>query len=289
MTLKATNFMTPLMRVLGQLSGFRPDIPVAAVDTYQPVMALMGIKDINEYGDHKTTKQPMVVKWIQWANKEARTAGLTTAPPKTRGKWCLTAGGVTEAIRLEGAATALTPPVAAPPVPVATVTPPVAPVVVAAPVTPVRIPQVTSAYHKDAYIRSLACEATSCSGKYSNHGAAACATCPLAADCQNMQMSHFSRLALVLKEQDAKREANINMPPRPPTAPVPPPYTATKKGHSRFDNVDFSEAEVIVNKAKSVCESCGEPIRQNERARWLEEIPGTDDGGLFHLDCSGGE
>ena len=44
-----------------------------------------------------------------------------------------------------------------------------------------------------------------------------------------------------------------------------------------------------MNKAPAFCADCGKVIEKDERCRWVEELPGTDDGGLFHLDCSGGE
>jgi hypothetical protein len=58
--MSASKFKKPLLRVLGKLSGWTATAPVKAEDTYEPVMALMGITDINEYGENEASGQPMV-------------------------------------------------------------------------------------------------------------------------------------------------------------------------------------------------------------------------------------
>jgi len=276
-TLTATDFKAPLLRTLGAITGFKANVPVLGKDTYPGVMVLMGITNINEHGLNGASKQPMVAKWIQWANRNATTAGHTAAPPNTRGKWMLTDEGVQEARRLAVAAgdPVATPKVVADPAPAVkvSITLPAAPMV-----------QDTSGYHQDAYLRSLAIDRTACFGKYSPHGAAVCADCPLAADCRNRQLAEFSRLAAALAHEDSPTKAKPV--PAAGTTAAPTPAGAAS---TRFKSIDFKGADVILNKAPAFCADCGEVIEKDERCRWVEELPGTDDGGLFHLDCSGGE
>lgn len=107
--LSASNFTDPLIQVLGTLSGYQAGSPVAHKETYEPIMDLMGIKAVDEHGyqDPKTKKRPYVSRWIGWAYRNARVPSEDgTEPALTvvggRGKWALTAEGVTRARELNG-------------------------------------------------------------------------------------------------------------------------------------------------------------------------------------------
>jgi len=289
MTLTAPNFHGPLLRVLGSLTGFQADVVVKATDTYQPILDMMGIVSLDAHGINDASGMPQTVKWIQWANKEARKSGLTSAPPKTRGKWTLTDAGVVEARRLaDEAGDAIPASVATPAsnfVSIMAQAPAQAPAqaLIQAPVQAQVQAQV--GYHPDAYIRKLAMDASKCVSRFSNHKSSVCATCPLATECRNQQITTFSRLAIQLADDD--RQAS-------PTVATPEASVESKanpaKVRNKFSGIDFSDVDAILNKfADARCEACGEPIAQDERCRWVETIPGTDDGGLFHIACSGGE
>ncbi len=275
----ANDFRSPLLRVLGTLTNFQPNVKVAAVDTYAEVMALMGITSIDEYGTNEASGQPLVLKWIQWANKNCRKVGLTDAPPKTRGKWMLTVAGVQEAQKAAQAAGA---PVnvgkaAMAPMPPA----PAAPAHKTASVA--RVIDLSS-YHKDAYVRKLAIDATGCFGKHTSRAGSVCATCPLWGECRNKQIANMGQFAARFAAQDFTV--------KPAAKPVPATQSASAKpaasSGSRYDLKVFNGAEIILNKAESPCMGCGKPIDPDERCRWVEELPDDDGGGLFHLDCSGG-
>jgi|APSaa5957512576_1039674.scaffolds.fasta_scaffold50444_1 hypothetical protein len=253
MTTYSTNdFRNPLLRALGDLSNHTPLVAVPATDVYDAVIAAMGIPSLDAHGDNKSGK-PQVIQWIQWANKDARKAGHTTAPDGTRGKWMLTADGVQEALRLAQADGVSVTPTPVAPVATATLAP------------------VTSLYHTDSYLRGMAINVTPCFGHRSPHGAAACATCALQVECRHKQLGALSDLAVLMES------ATVD-PASKPTTPS-----------SRFKDIDFKNVDIILNKAESVCIACGQTIGKEERCRWVEELPDTDDGALFHLDCSGGE
>jgi len=285
--LTATNFQNPLLRVLGKLSNFTAGAPVVGKDTYEPVMALMGIADINEHGENEASKQPQVAKWIQWANTNLRKSGLTAAPPKSRGKWTLTAKGVAEARKLAEAAGETTPQTPDP----ATVQ---ASSAMAAPKaqtdgTPrLVMPPEDGVYHPDTYVRSLAIGCTPCFGKYSEHGKAVCSDCPLSGECRNRKWASFSSLAAQLAVEDAAGTAPAAT--TPAAAPAATTPAAPAAGTSRWaGKIDFSQVDAIRNHSDALCAECGKAIPKGERCRWVEELPGSDDGGLFHMDCSGGE
>jgi len=281
MNLSAKHFQGPLLRTLAKLSNWTAGVEIKGEDTYDGILALMGITSLDEHGTNDSSGQPQVVKWIQWANINTRKAGQTEMVG--RGKWTLTAAGLDEAIRLAKMAGETIPD------PAAVVTPPPAPVTAPA-VKPalVVVPKGDeSFYHPDAYVRKLAIDQTGCFGNVSPHGASVCTDCPLRLECRNRQIAEFSKLArMILAEEKAPvvKPANPNNPVAPKAAAAAPTGPS-----GRFANIDFSKADVIKNKAESLCAECGQPIARDERCRWVESLPNSSDGAVFHLDCSGGE
>ncbi len=291
--LSAVDFVDPLLRVLGAMTQFRAGVTVVGSETYFPVMTLMGIKTIDEHGINEGSGQPMVAKWIQWANTHCRTK-VTPALTQIQGrnKWALTTEGALKARVLEdsnGALTTMTmnhPSFDAPkmPPPGVQVAPSIAAGTLPAPKVqgPTSAPTVAARvmlYHEDAYVVSLAIEATGCFGKFSPHGGAECQNCPLRVECRNKQLANLGSFAatFITQEQAAGR-------PDPVTPPV-----ADMKASSTYDSSIFDGADIIINKAETICQECGKSIDQDERVRWVEEMPGSGDGALFHLGCSGGE
>lgn len=276
----ANDFRSPLLRVLGKLTNFQPNVEVAAVDTYDEVMALMGITSLDEYGNNEASGQPLVLKWIQWAHKNCRKVGLTDAPPKTRGKWMLTAEGVQEARKAAQAA-------GAPVNVVKAAMAPMPPAPVAPTLTPAPVAKVIdlSSYHTDAYVRKLAIDATGCFGKYTSRAGSICSDCPLWGECRNQQIANMGQFAARFAAKDFAAKPAAKPATTPPGASAKP---AAHSGATRYDPKIFNGAEVILNKAESPCMECGKPIDPDERCRWVDELPDDDGGGLFHLDCSGG-
>jgi len=272
MALTATDFRTPLLLALGTLTNHTPETSVSVTDVYDTIIKTMGIPSLDAHGVNISGK-PQVAQWIQWAYKDVRKAQLASNPEGTRGKWTLTAAGVQEAIRLAKGIGG-TMPTSAPPV-VAGSAPPVAPNPLLG----------ASLYHSDAYLRSLAINETGCFGNRSPHGAAACATCPLAVACRHKQLALFSDLAGLLKNEDSQAENRKKLKDTTP-GKVDAKAASTS---NRFADINFKDVDIIVNKAESICIACGQTISKEERCRWVEELPSEDDGALFHLDCSGGE
>lgn len=253
--ISAKDFQTPLLRVLGDMTHFLPGIPVKGADTYEPVMALMGIADIEEHGINKASGQPMVAKWIQWANSALRKGGLTENAK--RGYWQLTSEGKDKAI--EAARKAGTLPSGDD-----------APESKAPESKGVPLPTVKAkagVYHEDPYVVSLAIQQTRCFGHFSGHGRAACVDCPLARECRNMWASRLSKIAARLEE--ARRNPK-------PKDDKPKAVKPLGKDPSK---IDFSDADRIDALMDAVCEVCRGKIASGSPCLW------HDTEGLFHIAC----
>jgi len=107
--LTAADFTDPLIRVLGEMTGFQAGVPVDMKDTFRPIMDLMGIDSIEAHGfqEPKTKKRPYVSRWITWAYRQARVPSDDGGPGLTllggRGQWGLTPEGAQKARELSGA------------------------------------------------------------------------------------------------------------------------------------------------------------------------------------------
>jgi len=296
MSLSASNFREPLLRILAEMSEYTAGVAVKGTDTYDNVMALMGIADKDEHGVNKASGQPMVFKWIQWANTSLREKGMTENAG--RGKWALTAAGLTASVKLQTAAGIK--------VPTATAAATQDPAHVAASSTVTALPTTTgvsiaigtvaartSLYSGDAYVRSLGIAGTPCFGKFSPHGSAVCTDCPLQHECRNQQAARLSKLADLLARED--RAANAPKAPKATQAAFAAKATqaakAAKTAAPAFDasKIDFSTADVIRCRMAMGCEACGQEVKVGDKCRWVESINDNDDAGVFHLDCSGGQ
>lgn len=274
--LSAKNFMGPLLRVLGTLSLWTAGVEVAVEEVYPLILKIMGLSSLDEHGINKASGQPQIVKWIQWAEKNVRRKGQTQKV--SHGSWALTEEGLAEAMRLAKVAGDVISEHSSTPIPS-----PEAPVI---PLTTVKN-EVETYYHPDPYIRKIAIESTPCFGFISPHGASVCTDCPLRVECRNRQIAQLSLLASTLREVPEVTEEDET----PETTGGSTAEKATKGGASgKYSNIDWSNVDIIKNKAEAHCAECGETIAKDERCRWVEFLPDTDDDGLlFHLKCSGGE
>lgn len=273
-TLTAKHFQEPLLRALGALSGLTAGVTVSGEDTYAPVMAIMGIPDINHLGIEAGSGQPLVQRNIQWACKNLRKLGHVDL--LGRGQWTLTPAGVTVLQNLGGAfqvSPVVTPPVSAPPA------------------SPQRAPVLSRGHLDDAYILSLILSQTGCLGNYTPHQGAECATCSVVPECQSKQYAAFSQIAAKLSVRD-KLAA---MPPT--TAPSqPPPSTGNKlttakatvaaQGVPPKVALDLTNATEISAHQEALCTECGLPITKGSKCWWIEDLT-TETTILAHLTCLG--
>jgi len=276
-TMTAKNFQDPLLRVLSGLTAFKAGKAVRGEDTYAPVMALMGISDIDAYGKEPSSGQPMIQRWIQWACKNLRKTGQVEL--EGRGLWVLTQKGVQEAhVLVQG-------PVTTHQVPA----PPVATPILVAQVAP---PQMSRKYLDDPYILRLVLDQTPCLGHYSAHRGAECVTCPVTVECQNTLYTFYTRVAARFADVDAKTAL-----PLPSTAAAT--ITAAIKVEVALDNtnknqgtptplaLDMSSAQKITSFEETVCASCDEPITKGAQCIWVDDLT-TGECRMLHPTCAGG-
>lgn len=279
-TLTAKHFQEPLLRALGDLTGFKAGKAVRGEDTYAPVMALMGITGIDVHGTEASSGQPMVQRWIQWACKNLRKTGQVDL--EGRGSWVLTAKGVAEAqVLVKGTVVVVAPAVVV-----------VAPAVVPAAGVPTQDPIVVkdpsraramAPYLKDPYILHLVLEQTPCLGHYTSHKGAECASCPVTVECQNKQHVAFSQAAAKLAAVDAKAAAAVKPGTSTPvTAPAAStPVAASVKPKAKFD---IKAAQKITAFQEVFCVVCGNAIPQNSQCYWVDDIQ-TGESRMLHLTC----
>lgn len=175
MSLSAKDFHNPLLRSLGRLSGWKPEMAIRHDETYKPVMAIMGIESEEEHGINASSGQPNVTKWIQWAFKNLKASGLTFSP--SRGKWSLSEKGLEEARRLDAMTKDVQPTGSKEP--------------------EENLPPTPKGYPSDPYIVFLGSQSTPCFSHHSNKSPT-CKTCPLQASCKNATWSVASSLARTL-------------------------------------------------------------------------------------------
>lgn len=261
-TLTAKDFQEPLLRVLGDLTGCMVDSPVKGEDTYTPVMALMGITDINALGMEASSGQPLVARQIQWANKNLRKTGHTAL--EGRGLWTLTAKGVQEIQNMTPTTTTAVSP--APPAPV------VAPTL---PTTTTRSP-----FLDDPYILERVLSATPCLGHYTSHKGAECVGCPVATECQNALYARMTKAALNLAKADAAA-AKAQQPEAATATPSVPVVTAAAAASHRLDKDSARKIEAF---EEANCIECGKVIAIGTHMIWADDID-TGEIRVMHVKC----
>lgn len=250
MKITAAHFQDDLLAVLGELSNYTPGQVVLASDTYQPIMDRKGITSADEHGSKDG--QPLVIKWIQWANNNLRNNGLSEN--KGRGKWSLTAAGVEEARKF-----------------LVLAEPNAAALVLESPVF-------QSRYHPDPYVVEVARGQVPCWGAYTAHKAAVCSSCGLAQECQTEQIRVMAEIAVTMR-------ANRTIVKPPPATPGPVPAPPKVKTHQ----VDFTQGEHMLASVQTICACCQDPILEGEECLWVSEVPGFPAGALYHLACTPNE
>lgn len=256
-TYSAKDFKDPLIRTLGELTGFTPGKAVEATEVYPRVAAKMSIER-NAFGIADGTDILRVDRWIQFAfrdlcvEKKGKRAG--------KGKWALTGDGIGLAKRLRDAvATVLEAgsslePVRDQPEP-----------------TPVRVGAYT-----DAYLRALATADTPCLGAFSDQ-APLCVNCPISVECIRAGAAAWSAEAAKLAEKDrtAAERARKAAEPDPKPAPDPePPKVVLPTG----------ELRKIQTPVECKCSICNGDIKKEEWCYWLK-VAGGQGSGLYHLKC----
>lgn len=161
----AKQFREPLMKILGELSGMKPDTAIDHRMVYEPLLKSMGIT-ADEHGCQGDTGTPWVERWTQWAFKDL----TVTNPPLTvslgKGKWALTTAGVQRVRDMSSEVS-------------------------------VKAVVENHPYHSDPYIRSLAAKATPCFDNFSKQSPT-CSSCPLRVECQGAQEKAFVEMAQTL-------------------------------------------------------------------------------------------
>lgn len=233
MSMTAKQFQEPLLRILGEMTGCKAGVPVRAEDTYAPVMAILGIQDIGEFGLDPATQVPLVQKLVQLANKNLRNGNLTEL--LGRGQWALTQEGVVELSK----------------------TIPVTPFMVRGsnPISTVAVTPAMKVPVLDVYIASLQAAQTPCFGHHTSHGSAECCTCPLAVLCQDKQYENYAEIARGF---------------RVAVAPIATPIVATVV-KSRKD-ATYAGLEMIMAHEAVDCTECGMPIAAGEKCLWKDDI-----------------
>lgn len=281
--ISAKNFQDPLLRVLGEQGGFRPNRPVYYRDAYAAVCETMSIQ-ADDYGVQENTGILWIERWIQWAFKALKGKKLCTAAG--RGKWALTPLGVQQARALTNSVPAV-PPKVEPPKPKRTVT-----TKAKAPVNLVAVPTYTEdLYHPDPYIRSLAIQETDCFDAFSTNSTL-CGCCPLQGPCLNAQAAHLSRIAMMLAEEDAEAErrasetaqeaAGAEAAKKRKAAEEAAAEAAKPQGKTGAER--WGPATRIVAQQPAVCPACDKEIQQQEDVYWVRSNTG-DTAGLFHIAC----
>lgn len=289
-TMTAKDFQNPLLRALGDLTGCKARVAVAADGTYAPIMTLMGITDILVHGTEPASGQPMVQRWIQWACKNLRKTGQMEL--EGRGQWVLTDKGVQEAKAL-----CLGVPVPVPVPVAATVAAPVvralAPVQsdpAAAPKSPqaapvaVRAAPMVPPHLRDPYILGLLLDQTPCLGHYSSHGGAECVSCPVTTACQNKQYSTYSQVALRLAREDAQAAQAARVSLFPAGAVASPTVAAKVAVKAKASTLDLSTAQKIMAFEETLCAECGKPIPKGSACHWVDDTV-NNESRMLHLDC----
>ena len=63
--ISAANFRDPLIKVLGQLTGFKAGVVVFHEKTYDPVFQMLGVTR-EQYGMDGASNVPLTERWVQW-------------------------------------------------------------------------------------------------------------------------------------------------------------------------------------------------------------------------------
>jgi hypothetical protein len=272
MALSAKNFRDPLIKALAVKANWQPNVTVKFHETYEPILAEMGIANTSAHGNQPTTGRPWVEQWIGWAFRSLRDSNLAELP--ARGKWSLTQKGIDYARALTGTKS-ITVNISATTVNKATATPVVADEEpesqddgnLGATLT-LDIPAADPGI--DPYLKTLQAKAAKCLGKWSER-ATLCMSCPITSACKAVLRSDLSALAAQMdREEQIKAQPNsdLDLEDLLNDTKAQTKTAKTKTGMTR-----------IRAALDSVCETCGKKIARGEWCYW-------DAGeGLYHESC----
>lgn len=317
-------FQPHLLAVLAELSNWKAGEVVYFKDTYQPIFNRMGITE-DEYGDQTgRAGRPWTHQLIGLAFRNARLNDLAEQSGG-KGRWSLTNKGIEQAreiLKKEGTDVPDAPKqeatkdiddllaeshaaaaqaqerrekdqkiaqAAAPATEAELTEESPEPQGEPSNVVELRTPD-TRFYHEDPYIRSLAIQATSCFGWYSDQ-TRVCSGCPLASECADQLRKTYADVAAEIKKEE--REAALAAERAAAKKVAAEKSKATdelvseleearqqdKATQKRDKNWDRSKAMTIRARANSKCRACKETIPNGEEVFWIEGV------GTFHKGC----
>jgi hypothetical protein len=263
-------FQEPLIKTLGELSGFKANRPVEFNSTYTPLCQAFGIT-LDQFGIQEQTGIPWVGRWIQVAFKEITDAGFGVRIG--RGQWALSEIGLQKALILAGVQSQVVEQMNKVEIDTATisVTPPVVPALSLA-VGPNNNPD---KYHNDPYIRFLALQESACKGFYSEQSGI-CSDCSIQNACKNVKAAEFSNLARMLEAEDKAALAPAN-------PVIDNPVSSPNVDTSNREKATGGTAQKIICQAPAICACCSTPIPKGENCYWVRFPDGAKK--LYHLNC----
>jgi hypothetical protein len=285
----ARDFRNELLSTLATLSGGQSGIPIPFENTYDPICTAKGVSYddyVSKYGTRDVDGKVWIRLWISGAFNWLKTKGWANSAG--RGKWIITDEGLKQAKTATatpalGTATvdddSKAKPAVAIPAPQSGVSFPVGPGNAE-----------DDGYHQDAYIRTLAAEATRCFGYYTSRAGSVCGTCPLSGPCQNLVAATLSTMAAGLAVKDAKRLARQKAKEEAAARQAAQAAAATSAAASgqqaapsanKWDNTNIKE---IISYMDSTCYRCGKEIKKDQHCYWKKDQSGASNG-LFHLEC----
>lgn len=271
----ASNFRDPLLKVMGELSGFQAGVDISFGDTLEPVLKETGFKE-DQFGDDSLGR-PKTHVWINQAfNKKLRPEGMGEKGSK-KGQWTLTEEGVAAAALLAGKGQAAededTPPASTGEETCVKT----APLPSTGGGVSFSLGVQKNTYNPDPYIRGLAINQTSCFGKFYERSDV-CASCPLSGACKSATFKNLSQIA-----------ANLRNPQ-----------------NTVSDNPDLDETDLDIEEILAAIESSESSDAENKRAQIIQKVPATTTcskcggnieagasaywvrgSGMYHVECWG--
>jgi len=178
----AKQFRDPLVKVLGELTGFKANKAIDHKAVYPAICQNMGIT-LEQFGFQSESNVPWVERWTQWAFKDLSDLKPALTTRAGKGKWALTSQGAAKAQSISDE------------MPQANT-----------PLSTIRFAPADGGCYSDPYIYFLVSQATKCYDYFSDQSPT-CADCPLRVGCQKAQAAALSDLARAML-----RDPNIEQP-----------------------------------------------------------------------------
>lgn len=271
----ASDFRDPLLKVLGQLTGFKSGVVIKHETVYAPVFQMMGITR-DQYGMDGSSSIPLAERWVQGCVNTLIDSGLMNREGK--GKWSITQTGITEAQQLiaiaEGSGAVVE----------TEQTSTVGQSVLMGPNRDENL------YHSDPYLRALAAEKCTCLGGYTDRSSI-CFGCLIRGNCINDLAAQLSQLAAKMAAEDRKETAKKQVafeaarkPDEAPSVPSVPSEVVPLVGlvippEARFKHCSCAKAGIV-------CIGCNQEIPLNDPSTWVRDLgPNKKESAMFHREC----